>query len=153
MNTHLLHPLARFLVALIFIMSGTGKLFGFAQTAAMMEGVGFPAPSFFLVGAILLEIIGGILLLVGYKARWASLALVVFLVPATLIFHAANLTDPTQGQQQMIEVLKNLAILGALVKFVADGAGAYALDNLLAARAGRAGIAETNKVVREAQHA
>ncbi len=142
MNSYL-NPLARFLVALIFIMSGTGKLFGFTQTAGMMKGVGFPAPSFFLVCAILIEIIGGILLVVGYKVRWASLALIVFLVPATLIFHAANLSDPSQGQQQMIEVLKNLAILGALVKFVADGAGAYALDNVLAARAGRTGTADS----------
>lgn len=153
MNTHLLHPLARFLVALIFIMSGAGKLFGFAQTAAMMEGVGFPAPGFFLVGAILLEIIGGILLLVGYKARWGAFALTVFLVPATLIFHAANIGDPAHGQEQFIHVLKNLAILGALLEFVADGAGAYALDNVLAARAGRTSTAETNNVVREAKHA
>ncbi|MBA3439972.1 MAG: DoxX family protein [Pyrinomonadaceae bacterium] len=153
MNTYLLHPLARFLVALIFIMSGMGKLFGFTQTAAMMESVGFPAPSLFLVGAILLEIVGGVLLLVGYKARWASLALFVFLIPATLIFHAANLADPAQGQQQMIEVLKNLAILGALVKFAADGAGAYALDNVLAPRTERVGTAETSKVVREEKHA
>lgn len=140
MNTYLLHPLARFLVALIFIMSGMGKVFGFAQTAAMMEGVGFPAPGLFLVGAILIEITGGVLLLVGYKARWGSLALIVFLVPATLIFHAANLADPAQTQTRMIEVLKNLAILGALLKFVADGAGAYSLDNVVAARAGRPGM-------------
>ncbi len=84
MNSYL-NPLARFLVALIFIMSGVGKIFGFTQTAGMMEGVGFPASSFFLVGAIILEIVGGVLLLVGYKTRWASLALIVFLVPATLI--------------------------------------------------------------------
>ena len=140
MNTYL-NPLARFLVALIFIMSGAGKLFAFSQTAAMMESVGFSAPSFFLVCAILIEIIGGVLLVIGYKARWASLALIVFLVPATLIFHAAHLADPAQGQQQIVEVLKNLAILGALLKFAADGAGAYALDNRLAARDGKIGTA------------
>jgi len=139
MNTYLLHPLARFLVALIFIMSGVGKVFGFAQTAALMEGTGFPAPGLFLVGAILIEITGGVFLLVGYKARWGSLALIVFLVPATLIFHAANLADPAQTQMQVIEVLKNLAILGALLKFVADGAGAYSLDNVFAAGTGRSG--------------
>lgn len=152
MNTYL-HPVARFLVALIFIMSGVGKIFGFTETAAMMEGVGFPAPSLFLVGAILLEIVGGFLLLVGYKARLGALALIVFLVPATLIFHVAALGDPAQAQMQIIQVLKNLAIFGALVKFMADGAGAYALDNLLDARARRTGTAETNNVVREAKHA
>ena len=148
MNTYL-NPLARFLVALIFIMSGVGKIFGFTETAGMMDGAGFPAPSLFLAGAILLEIIGGVFLLVGYKARWGALALIVFLVPATLIFHAANLADPAQTQQQIIEVLKNLAILGALVKFAADGAGAYSLDNLLATRTGRVGTAEMRNVARE----
>ena len=136
MNLYL-NPIARFLVALIFIMSGVGKMFGFTQTAGMMAGVGFPAPTFFLVGAILLEIVGGVLLLVGYRTRLASLALIVFLVPATLIFHAANLGDPAHGQEQFIQVLKNLAILGALLKFGTDGAGAYSLDNWLAAREGR----------------
>jgi len=53
----------------------------------------------------------------------------------------------------MIEVLKNLAILGALVKFMADGAGAYAFDNVLASRAERVGTVETNELVREAKHA
>lgn len=142
MNAYL-HPLSRFLVALIFIMSGVGKLFGFSQTAGMMAAVGFPAPSLFLVGAIFIEIGGGTLLMVGYKTRWASLALIVFVIPATLIFHAANLTDPTQGQQQMVQVLKNLAIIGALVKFAADGAGACALDNLIAAHGGKPGVADS----------
>ncbi len=136
MNSYL-HPLSRLLVALIFIMSAVGKLFGFAATSGMMASVGFPAPSLFLTAAILIELIGGTMLLVGYKTRWAAIALIVFLIPATLIFHAANLADPAQTQQQMIEVLKNLAILGALVKFAADGGGAFGFDNLLAARARR----------------
>jgi putative oxidoreductase len=153
MNTNLLHPLARFLVALIFIISGAGKIFGFAQTAAMMEGVGFPVPSLFLVGAILLELVGGVLLLVGYKTGWASLALIVFLIPATLIFHAANLADPAQTQMQMIQVLKNLAILGALLKFAADGAGTYALEKVSAARGENLSTTETSRVVRDVKHA
>jgi putative oxidoreductase len=128
MNT-IFHPLARFLVALIFLLSGVGKLFGFAQTSAMMQGVGFPAPSFFLVCAISIEIIGGFLLLIGYKTRFAALALIVFLVTATLIFHVPSISDPAKGQDQMIQILKNLAILGALIKFFADGAGTLALDN------------------------
>ena len=131
---NLLHPLARFLVALIFIMSGVGKLFGFAPTSEMMGHVGFPAPSFFLVCAITIEIVGGTLLLIGLKTRWASIALIVFLIMATLIFHASGIGDPVKGQDQMIQTLKNLAILGALVKFFADGAGAFALDNKLASR-------------------
>ncbi len=97
-----------------------------------MAGVGFPAPSFFLVCAITIEIVGGLLLLVGLKTRWTTLALIVFLIAATLIFHASGIGDPVKGQDQMIQTLKNLAILGALIKFFADGAGAFALDSKLA---------------------
>jgi putative oxidoreductase len=129
MNT-ILHPLARFLVALIFIMSGVGKIFGFAATAEMMEKVGFPAASLFLVGAIIFELVGGLMLLFGYKARFGASLLILFLIPATLIFHVSALGDPAKTQLEMIQVFKNLAILGALIKFWADGAGAFALDNL-----------------------
>lgn len=129
MNT-ILHPLARFSAALIFLMSGVGKTLAFAPTAEMMEKAGFPAAAIFLGAAIAIELIGGALLLVGLKTRWAALALIVFLIPATLIFHAAFIGDPAQSQMQITQVLKNLAIFGALVKFFADGAGEFALDNL-----------------------
>lgn len=126
---NILHPLARFLVAVIFLLSGIGKLFGFSDSAQMMAGVGFPAPSFFLVCAIAIELVAGTLLLVGYKTRRAAVALVVFLIPATIIFHASGIADPVHGQEQMINMLKNIAIIGALIKFAADGAGAFAVDN------------------------
>ena len=120
----ILHPLARLLVATIFLMSGVGKLAAFSATAQMMGSVGFPAPELFLTGAIIFELVGGLLLLIGYKTRIAAVALIVFLIPATLIFHASGLP----AQEQMVQTLKNLAILGALVAFVANGAGAAALD-------------------------
>jgi putative oxidoreductase len=128
MNT-MLHPLARFLVALIFLMSGAGKIFGFAHTAEMMEKTGFPAASLFLTGAIVFEIVGGLSLLFGYKTRIGASLLIAFLIPATLIFHAVAVGDPARSQMEMIQVFKNLAILGALIKFWADGAGAFAVDN------------------------
>lgn len=121
-----LQLLSRILLAVIFILSGFGKLTNFSGTAQMMGGVGFPAPQFFLVCAILLELGGGLALLLGFRARWAALALIIFLIPATLVFHAAHLSGP-KGQDQMIQTLKNLAILGGLLKFYTDGPGPYAL--------------------------
>jgi putative oxidoreductase len=120
MNRNLLR-LSRALVALIFILSGIGKVANFEATKGFMAGAGFPLPALFLIGAIALEIGGGTALLLGIKTRWAAIALIVFLIPATLIFHAAHLGDPQQGQQQMIEVLKNLAIIGALLAFAVEG--------------------------------
>lgn len=130
---NILQPVARFLVALIFIMSGVGKVTAFAATAQMMGGVGFPAPTLFLVGAIIIEVVCGVALLIGYQTRWAALGLIIFLIPATLIFHAAGINDPLHGQDQIVQVLKNLAIIGALLKFMADGAGAFSIDNRRAA--------------------
>ncbi len=120
----ILHPLSRFLVALIFLMSGVGKIFNFAGTSEGMAKVGFPMPDLFLVGAIVFELVGGLLLLIGYKARIAAVILIVFIIPATLIYHVPNMAD----RAEMIAVLKNLAIIGALIKFLADGAGAFSVD-------------------------
>jgi putative oxidoreductase len=127
----ILHPTARVLVSLIFILSGLGKLFAFSATAAKMGADGFPAPSFFLAGAILVETLGGTALLLGFKTIYAAWALFLFLIPTTIIFHAANIADPVHGQEQIVHTLKNLAILGALLKFAADGAGFFSLDNFL----------------------
>jgi putative oxidoreductase len=128
----LLSPISRILVALIFVASGFGKLTNMDGTAGMMVSSGFPASSvkFFLIAAIILELGCGLALLVGFKTKWASIGLIIFLIPATLIFHAAHMTDPQQAQMQTVEVLKNLAILGGLIKFFIDGAGAVAVDTM-----------------------
>jgi putative oxidoreductase len=127
----ILHPTARFLVSLIFILSGIGKIIAFGETAAKMSAAGFPAPSFFLVCAILIETLAGISLLLGFKTKLAAWGLVVFLIPSTIIFHVVNIADPVHGQEQIVHTLKNLAIIGALLKFAADGAGLFSLDNFL----------------------
>ncbi len=120
--------LARVLVALIFILSGISKITGFSGTLKMMASVGIPATTLALVLTILVEVGGGIALLLGLKARWAALLLFLYMIPVTLMFHAAHIHDPGQGQMQMIQVLKNLAIMGGLLKFVTDGAGAWSVD-------------------------
>src|SRR6185503_4111623 len=110
MNKYL-NPLSRTLVALIFIISGFGKVAGFRETVAMAGPAGLPLPTIAIALAVLIEVGAGVALLAGWQVRWASLALMVFLIPATLVFHAAHLGDPTQGRMQMVEVLKNLAIM------------------------------------------
>jgi putative oxidoreductase len=114
-----LNLLSRFLLAAIFVVSGCGKIANFQGTVAMAGSAGLPLPAFSIAIAALVEIIAGLALLAGWQVRWASLALIVFLIPATLIFHAAHLADAGQGSLQMIEVLKNLAIMGGLLKFYA----------------------------------
>lgn len=123
-RTHSFVPVAgRVLLALIFFMSGVGKIGDFAGTQQYMAAFGMPLTALFLVGAIVFEIGGALSLMAGFKARWGALALIVFLIPATLIFH----TD-FADQQQVIQFLKNLAILGGLLMVVAYGAGPWSLD-------------------------
>ena len=118
----------RTLLALIFIVSGFGKITGFAGTAGYMASKGMPMAEVLLVGAIAVEFLGGLMLLLGWKARWAALAIFIFIVPATLIFHnPAGLTGQ-DAQNQMIQVMKNLSIMGGMLMVFAFGPGAWSLD-------------------------
>jgi len=124
----------RFFFTLIFIMSGLGKIADWQGTTAYMSAAGMPMVDLFLGGAIVLEVVGGLSILLGYRARWGALLLIVFLVPATFIFHAFW-TLPAEAQQmQMILFMKNISMLGALIFITINGAGPASLDR----RAGRA---------------
>jgi len=118
----------RILLVYIFLLSGYGKITNFAGTAGYMAKYGMPMIEFFLVCAILLELVGGLMLLVGWKARWGALALIVFVVPTTLIFHAYWAVPPEQAYGQMIQFQKNLAILGGLLYAALMGPGKLSLD-------------------------
>jgi putative oxidoreductase len=118
----------RTLLALIFIVSGFGKITGFAGTAGFMASKGMPMAEVLLVGAIAVEFLGGLMLLLGWKARWAALAIFIFIIPATLVFHnPAGLTGQ-EAQNQMIQVMKNLSIMGGMLMVFAFGPGAWSLD-------------------------
>ncbi|QXD17008.1 DoxX family protein [Rhodocaloribacter litoris] len=125
MNKERINTLARLLLALIFLVTGTMKLFGFGSTVATLAGMGLPFPGLLALGAITTEIVGGACLLFAVKARWAALGLILFLVPATLLFHVSGLNDPVQGEMQLIQVLKNLAIMGGLLKVSLEDEPAY----------------------------
>lgn len=115
--------LARVLLAAIFLLSGVAKLADPAGTAAYVASAGLPAPQLAAWGAALLETLGGLALLSGYRARSAALALAGFSVVAALLFH-----NQLADQNQMIHFLKNLAIAGGLVQLAITGAGRFALS-------------------------
>ncbi|MEO1182839.1 MAG: DoxX family protein [Cyanobacteria bacterium J06636_28] len=85
-----------------------------------------PLAGLVAIFTIAFQLLGGASLVVGYKARIGSGLLLAFLVPATLVFHNP-IADPTQ----MIQFLKNLAIIGGLLMVIAHGAGPISLDNRL----------------------
>jgi putative oxidoreductase len=82
-----LELLGRLFLGAIFVLSGVGKLADWSGTAAQMTKEGMVAVPLFLVGAIALELGGSVALLIGCWTRAAAAALVVFLIPTTLIFH------------------------------------------------------------------
>ncbi len=119
---------ARACLSLIFLLSGLNKIGNFSGTQGYMEQHGMPAAALMLVGAIVLELAGGLSVLLGLKARWGALALIIFLIPASLIFHAFWKVPQEQQQVQMIMFLKNVSILGGLLMIAARGPGAMSFD-------------------------
>jgi putative oxidoreductase len=115
-----LQILSRALIAAIFLMSAIGKLTNFGPTVAFSGQMGLPAPQLAIAAAIVLELGGGLALLLGYRVRLATLALIVFMIPTTLIFHVTQMGNAVGGQEQVAHVLKNLAIIGGLLKFYLD---------------------------------
>ena len=122
-------PLAgRILLALIFIMSGLNKIGAWDQTVGYMAAKGMPMVPLFLGGAIAFEVLGGLSVLLGFKARLGAAALVVFLVPASIIFHNFWAFEGMEQQTQMVMFLKNVSILGGLLLVIGMGAGPLSVD-------------------------
>lgn len=121
--------MGRVFLSIIFIMAGFGKIMDWSGTAGYMEAQGMPMIPLLLLGAIACEWVGGISLLIGFKTRLGALALIVFLIPTTLIFHNFWADPPDQRQLQMIMFLKNVAILGGLLMVLAHGAGPVSIDS------------------------
>lgn len=125
----------RVLLALIFVTAGFSKLSDIQGTAGYIASVGLPAPTPLAVGAGLLELLAGIALVVGFQARWAALALGVFTVAASLLFHAYWSMPAEQQFVQQLMFMKNLAVAGGLFVVAALGAGAFSVDARRAALA------------------
>lgn len=119
--TALLQPLGRLMLAFIFIVAGVGKLADLTGTSAYMEAMG--VSSTLLWPTILLEVLGGLAIALGYKTGLAAFALAVFSVAAAVLFHT-DFTDKIQ----MILFLKNIAMAGGLLILASAGATAYSFD-------------------------
>jgi putative oxidoreductase len=119
---------ARVLLAQLFIISGAGKIGGFAGTAGFMAGAGLPLPNVLLTLTIALEVGGGILLVLGWQARWVATAFFGFTFLSAVIFHPFWNSDAASVFSQMNNFMKNLAIMGGMLYVMAYGAGPLSLD-------------------------
>jgi putative oxidoreductase len=120
--------MARILLALMFVLSGISKLTGLEGTAGYIGSVGLPAPQLLAIGAGLLEVIAGVMLIVGWQARWAALALAGFTLLASLFFHNFWALPADKASMQQLMFMKNLAVIGGLLFVLAFGAGTLSLD-------------------------
>lgn len=120
--------LGRALLALIFIISGFGKLAAVAGIAKMLGDKGFPQPVAFGYAVGALELIGGLMVLVGFKTRSAALALAAFTAATIFAAHDFWTFEGAQYMAQRTHALKNLAILGGFLVLAASGPGRYSFD-------------------------
>ena len=123
--------LGRILVALIFVISGIGKIGGFSGVAGYIASKGLPLPELLAGLTIALEIGGGFLLMIGWKVRLVAALFFAWLIPTTFLFHAYWAADPAQMENQMLHFLKNVSIMGAMAMLFAFGPGAFSVDRKL----------------------
>ena len=121
--TRFLPLLGRLLIGLPFLMSGIGKLTTYAATTAYIGSTGLPLAPLGWAIAVAFEIGGGLLLVLGFRAREVALGLAVFVLATAVFFHR-NFAD----QNQMIHFLKNIMIVGGLLQIAHFGAGRFSLD-------------------------
>ncbi|MDB5351011.1 MAG: yphA [Planctomycetota bacterium] len=123
--------LGRILLCTIFLMSAVGNdIPNFNAVAGYMAKEGVPYPRFLLAGAIAFLIVGSLSVILGFQARIGATLLLIFLALATYYFHDFwTINDPQAKQEQMIQFLKNLGLMGAMLLIIANGPGPMSVDS------------------------
>jgi putative oxidoreductase len=118
----------RILLSLVFLIAGYRKLMAVAASAGYFGKLGFPMPEVLVWIAIAVELGGAILLIVGWKTRWAAWLLALFTLIATFAAHRFWEVDAAQYANQMNHFMKNIAIIGGFIILAATGPGALSVD-------------------------
>ena len=119
---------ARLLLAILFLLFGVRSILGYAGSVGYFAKLGFPAPEAMVVLAIVLQLVGGALLAIGWKTRWAAWLLLAYVAIATIMAHRYWEYDAAQYVPQMTNFFKNLAIIGGLLLVAQFRAGRYSVD-------------------------
>jgi len=118
----------RVLIALLFIPAGFGKLTGFAGTVGYITSAGLPLPQVGAVIAVVVELLFGLMLLVGFKTRPVALIMALFTVATAVFFHNFWAMPADKVMANQMNFFKNLAIAGGLLAYAAFGAGRFSID-------------------------
>lgn len=120
--------IGRILLVVMFIFSGAGKFMDLSGTAAMIASKGLPAPMAMAGVAAAAEVLGGLMIVLGWQTRFAALGLLVYTAATIYFFHDFwNMADQAR-QSNMIQALKNVSLIGSFLMLAAVGAGRYSID-------------------------
>ena len=120
--------LGRTALVAIFIWSGFGKLMSVERTAVAIAAEGLAQPQILAVLAGLVEVVLGVMVVLGFKTRWAAVGLMLFTAAATYVFHDFWTMTGQAQQSNMIQAFKNLSIIGGLSAIAIVGAGRFSID-------------------------
>ena len=119
--TNILDLVARILISALFLLNGIFKISNYDGTVGWMEGFGIPG--ILIIPAIILEIVGPILIILGYKAKVAAGLLSLFCIATAVIFH-----NDFSDQMQLGSFLKNIALAGGFLFILINGTKDFSLD-------------------------
>ena len=123
-----LAPLGRLFYSLIFILASFGHFT--AEKIQYAKAMGVPQPSLLVPLSGVIALLGGLSILLGYKARFGAWLIIIFMIPVTVMMHKFwGLSDPSIAGTQMIHFMKNLSMLGGAFLIAYFGAGPISLDN------------------------
>ena len=120
--------LGRILIAWMYVDAGFSKIGGFARTATAIAGKGLPMADVLTALAIVVELGGGLAIMLGWKTRWAALLVLGFTIIATVLFHNYWAAAAEQMRAQQLMFWKNVAVMGGLLMLFAFGPGRFAVD-------------------------
>jgi putative oxidoreductase len=113
----------RLLIAALFLLSGASKVSSPEMTIGYIESAGLPLPLVGYFVALLIEIVGAIVLILGFQTRLVASAMAAFTLAAALAFH-----NKLGDQNQFIHFFKNISIVGGLLQVIAFGGGRLSID-------------------------
>ena len=125
-----LNLFGRLFIAVMFLPAGFSKATGFEGAVGYFTSLGIIAPVLVLILTIILEIAGGLALIVGYKTRMTAMLLAVFTLAASVTGHAFWAAAPETAFMEQLLFFKNIAIAGGLLILASVGAGKFSVDGL-----------------------
>lgn len=114
---------ARTCLSLIFFKAGISHLLGFSEFVTLIGSQGLPLATVLAAGTVFFQLLGAVSLLLGYKTQIGSILLIIFLIPASLMFH-----NPIADPSQWNAFLKNIGLIGGLLMVIYAGSGALSID-------------------------